>query len=462
MAKKIIITEAQIRRIINETDYGMAEVGEIECTLNFDEDWYEEYLADNNLADTPQNKQEYIRQECDYDIELFDAQEYKHYAFETMTLDKIEENFGSKIANDVFLECMDGKSHRYELQAYDDESVDLNNPRALSDAAMKRLKSGPYEKGCRGFILPNGVVVYTESEHNLCSQIPGVKGKFHFIELGCIRVLDHSVDLAKAPTAEQRRTLQQLFDLHYGEELSLDLMNKEIGIAAKKYSELYPEDAFRDIDNYFNYGIKPRQEYELYESIFEGKKSSFKKWIKLNESIGKPLTLYHGSFSDFDHFDLKYVLTGVGQADYGYGIYLSDNPETAREYSAGHYVYTAKITGNKFLDSEVISPVEARKIARDFYNYYLQTDYGKEAYAGHENEFWDMECQYIEKADNGVQVYNTISSILGSDKDASEYLNSKGYVGLRILSDNGITGEKFHNYMIFDPRNINIVKKEAL
>ena len=463
MARKIIINEKQTkfiyRKKLNEvSSYDPSEIGEIACTLDFDEDWYEEYLQDNELTDSPQTREEYIRNECTYDVELYDAETYHQCGYEQMTIDQIEENFGAAIAADVFKECMDGKEHRYEPLAYDNEVVDLSNPRALSDAAMKRLQHGHYSKDCRGFILPNGVVVYTGAEHNMCSQIPGVNGTYHFIDLGCIRVLDHSVDLAVAPTSEQWQTLWDVFNAYYGDTLYLDLMNKRIGTASKTYSNLDPQDAVDDIRNYFNNGVKPRADfYGMYESVFRGNKNDFKKWL-VKENVDE-MELYHGSCADFDKFDDQYVLTGVGHMDYGYGFYLTNSKETAHEYALGGKLYTVEVPDGKYLNASHISRAEANKVARNFYNYYLHTDYGREAYAGHGQEFWEYECKYVAEATDGNSLYGSISSILGSDKDTSAYLRSLGYIGLEIDADNGTTGEVFKNYLIFDQNDIKITQK---
>lgn len=447
MKKTIIINEKQAKfvyrhRMMNEvSSYDPSEIGEIACTLDFDEDWYEEYLQDNELTDSPQTKEEYIRNECTYDVELFDAETYHQCGYEQMTIDQIEENFGAAIAADVFKECMDGKEHRYEPLAYDNEVVDLSNPVALSDAAMKRLQHGQYSKNCRGFILPNGVVVYTGAEHNMCSQIPGVNGTYHFIELGCIRVLHHSVDLAVRPTPEQWNTLWKVFNAYYGETIYLDLMNKKIGTASKTYSNLDPQDAVDDIRNYFNNGVKPRADfYGLYEGV--------------DEKI-----LMHGTHADFDQFDETYLLSGIGEMAWGYGFYLTDSLESASEYARGGQIMKVDVPDGKYLDSEYIRPNEAMKIARQFYDYYLKTEYGSSAYKGCEDSFWEYECKSIATCPDGSYVYGTVANFLGDDKSASEWLRSIGYVGIKIHAENHVTGERFLNYLIFSPRDMKIVDK---
>lgn len=417
MRKKVIITEAQAKKIvslINES-FEPSEIGEITCCLEDDDCYY---------------------------VEFFDSETYHLCGHDTMTIEEIEDMFGAQLAADVYKECADGKEHRYEPMAYDNEVINLNNPRDLSNAAMKRLQHGEYTKNCRGFILPNGVVVYTGAEHNMCSQIPGVKGTFHFIELGCIRVLDHSIDLACKPTLEQWETLNNLLDDYYGETLYLDLMNKQIGNVSKTYEELYPDEVIEDINSYFSNGfVKKRQTYrELYESVDEK-------------------TLYHGTNNNFDQFKEEFYLSGVGKMDFGYGVYLTSSINTAKAYGPGGTIMVVDVPDGKYLNGDKVTKAEAMSIARKFYKYYLSTDYGKSAYQGFEREFWDQECSCIGKCGDGNYVYGSISSFLGSDQEASQWLRSIGYIGLTYNCENRETGERFTNYVIFNPSDIKIIEK---
>lgn len=171
------------------------------------------------------------------------------------------------------------------------------------------------------------------------------------------------------------------------------------------------------------------------------------------------LQLYHGSCADFDKFDDKFVLTGVGQMAFGYGFYLTNSVDSARCYAMGGKLYTVEVPNGKYLNSDRISPKEAAIIAKKFFKYFLSTEYGSEAYGENPREFWDAECCYIEDSQSGSDIYGTISSILGSDKATSEYLRSLGYIGLEINASNGSTGEKFKNYLIFDKDDIRILSK---
>lgn len=231
--------------------FDISEIGAINCTLNFDEEWYEEYLEEKGLSDTPSARQRFVREMCDYDVEYLDS-EYFHDmgAYDTMSIEEIEQEFGDAVAADVFNDCMDGKEHSFELQAYDDTAIDVNNPAELNAAAVKSLRHGGYFKGCRGFILTDGTVVYTDSEHNQCSRIPGIKGTFDFLRLGNIRVLQSGADIWKKPTQAQMNVMYKVLDNYIGEEFYLDLMDGGRKFN-QKYDECYPQRVINDIRKFF-------------------------------------------------------------------------------------------------------------------------------------------------------------------------------------------------------------------
>ncbi len=172
------------------------------------------------------------------------------------------------------------------------------------------------------------------------------------------------------------------------------------------------------------------------------------------------INLYHGSRADFNHFDLAYALSGWGEMAYGRGVYLSDYRDAALEYSKGGYLYTVKVPKGKYLKEDPMSRKEAYDIAYKFRDYYLSTDYGKSAYKGYEREWWDTEGKYVGESYNGLNLYATICSILGDEEAAGKWLRSIGYVGLRQNCVNRDNGFKFHNYVIFDENDVQIVSKE--
>lgn len=178
----------------------------------------------------------------------------------------------------------------------------------------------------------------------------------------------------------------------------------------------------------------------------------------LQENGENEVVLYHGTPHQFDKFDLAYLSTGFGEQSHGYGVYLTTSKDTAKTYSQGKLIYTVEVPDGKYLNNKKIRRSEAISIAKKFFKYYITEDeYGKEAYKGIENEFWNEECKYIGECSDGTSVYGTIASLTGSDKRASLFLDSIGYIGLMIYSD--YSHDNFINYVIFDANKIKIVDK---
>lgn len=197
--------------------------------------------------------------------------------------------------------------------------------------------------------------------------------------------------------------------------------------------------------------IEPDRSHRFYESVMRN----------IMESLDE-LELYHGSPHDFPEFDLAYLSSGWGQQAHGYGIYLTTNPKAAKAYSQGKLIYTVEVPEGRYLKPS-INGSEAMSVAKKFFKYYTtEHEYGREAYVGIENEFWEDECKYIGECRTGEDVYGTLASLIGSDKDTSEFLYRIGYKGLMINANDGSTGEKFINYVIFNAKDIKILKKEKV
>ena len=158
---------------INET-YGysktvdFSEVGKVEYQWDYFEDDYQEWLQEEGLQDSPEVKMEYIKDNVTFDVDFLDNQIYHVMGSEGgLFYDDLESVFGESMAERMLNDCIEngyGSFETYEM--YENASYDINNPQELNDISMKLLPHGEYYKNCRGFILTNGVIVYTEGEHN--------------------------------------------------------------------------------------------------------------------------------------------------------------------------------------------------------------------------------------------------------------------------------------------------------
>lgn len=285
-------------RVLKES-VDMSMVGQVNYSWDFDEDEYNEYLQENGLENNQKVFEEYINDYVEFEIEYLDNDTFHTMNCEYLNYYDVIENFGEKMAMKMVRDCQtrgEGSFETYELY---DENVDINNPKELNDIAVKLLQHGKYYKDCRGFILTNGEVVYTPSEHNQCTIIDGVKGTFHFISLGNIRVLQQSIDLSKAPTKEQREVLRKVIASYSDSELYLDIMTPNGDFSAKYIN---PDWRFvlAEIDRYFQEGIKPQGRQRYYESL-----KIIKKILK--EEVEKPSIKVSGGADDFDLYynDIK-------------------------------------------------------------------------------------------------------------------------------------------------------------
>jgi hypothetical protein len=249
----------------------LSEVGEVVCEdWTYDEEEYQEWLVENELQDTPESKRQYIEEEfvVEFDITYLDNQTYHPMGGDWANYDDLVEVFGEKMAKTIEAEMLTNGYYKFDIgDLYSDETYDINNPQELNDIAMKLLPHGEYYQNCRGFILTNGVIVYTEGEHNDVLRIPGINSKFQFIELGNIRILDHAVDIGQEPTWEQEKVLRQVIASYEGEEFYLDIFSDGGEIGAQ-YPNANYQYIMGEINRFYSEGIRPQGGY-----AYENKKS---------------------------------------------------------------------------------------------------------------------------------------------------------------------------------------------
>lgn len=254
IAKKNESAESKSSKLksLNESYEELNDYGMIEYSWDFDEDEYHEYLEEDSLEDSVETLEEYIQDNVRFEVEFFDNETFHTVKCEEYYYDDLEDTFGEKVSTTIINDCK--KSGKGELEIsclYDDEELDLNDDKQVNDRAMKVLSYGKFYEGCRGFILTNGVVVYTPAEHNQCTAINGVKGTFDFIRMGNIRILDHSIDIGKYPTDAQFMVLQKVIRTY--SPLYMDIIS-----GGTEYSKTYERPSYemvvRDIKKAF--GVK--------------------------------------------------------------------------------------------------------------------------------------------------------------------------------------------------------------
>ena len=312
-------------------------VGEVEIGWDFDEDDYKDWLKEEGLDNNQENLITYISDSVSFEIEYFDNDTFHHMGYDYADYNDMVNAFGENLMPQIIDEIDNNGTYRIETsELYNSGEFDVNNPNELNNIAMKILNHGEYYKDCRGFILTNGVVVYTPAEHNMVSQINDIKGTFDFIEKGNIRVLPQSIDLSKPPTQEQRVVLRQAIASYSDEELYLDILDGN-----GSYGTTYVKPDWRyvmgEIDRYFSEGLKP-QGNTHYES-------KTKKGLVISESQYN--RLFNGTPEMYGCADsAELYINGIPVASYWYldktaypfiicnnELYIGDKSETHGQFS---------------------------------------------------------------------------------------------------------------------------------
>lgn len=254
---------------VNEsTSFDSSEIGAVNYSWDFDEEEYQEWLVDAEYENTQEALMEYINDNVEFELEYLDNETYHTCGCDYVDYNTLEDMFGEKMQKEILTTCMSDGSGSFEtVNLYSDDDVDINDRNSVNNMAMRLLRHGDYFKNCRGFILTNGVVVYTESEHNEICRIPNINNKFDFIRMGNIRILPQSIDIGAAPTSEQRSVLRKVIASYANEELYLDIYQGKSSIGAK-YIQPDWRYVMGEIDRFFSEGIKPQG-----NGFYEGKKS---------------------------------------------------------------------------------------------------------------------------------------------------------------------------------------------
>lgn len=293
---------------VNEsTSFDSSEIGAVNYSWDLDEEEYQEWLVDAEYENTQEALMEYINDNVEFELEYLDNETYHTCGCDYVDYNALEDMFGEKMQKEILTTCMSDGSGSFEtVNLYSDDDVDINDQNSVNDMAMRLLRHGDYFKDCRGFILTNGIVVYTESEHNEICRIPNINNKFDFIRMGNIRVLPQSIDIGAAPTSEQRSVLRKAIASYANEELYLDIYQGKSSIGAK-YIQPDWRYVMGEIDRFFSEGIRP-QGNEYYES------KNSKRQIVENK--------YDDLFNKAN-YDLQYFLK-QGKEKYGFdGWYIS-------------------------------------------------------------------------------------------------------------------------------------------
>jgi len=166
---------------------------------------------------------------------------------------------------------------------------------------------------------------------------------------------------------------------------------------------------------------------------------------KLIQLINEMIDVFHGSTNKFDVFDTSKIGTGDGKSIGGWGLNFSDTREVAQQYFLkSGFVGSYKIpNGDYFSLDDRFDPSVGELIKRALDKIGTIKDDDIEEF---QNDFIDNADEVTNK-----QVYEWLSYVVGSEKNASLLLDRIGFVGNKF-SDRW--NREATNYVIFDSKNI--------
>ena len=211
-----------------------------------------------------------------YNIEMTDSDGNTSY-FDNLTEEELADeldNFES--GEDIYQSIVnDTKDKGYEnpKEFINTTPDNINDINSVIKIASKIWQIVEYVPNSRGYILPNGMLLYfgPNIDHMSISYITGMTiGRF--VQLGAIRCGDNSFELACPPTYEQKRSLYKLIGGSKNNDIYVDIVKYDLSqpvsnnsrqmkmypdtICSANYNNSNPKLILNQIDNYFQNGIK--------------------------------------------------------------------------------------------------------------------------------------------------------------------------------------------------------------
>lgn len=239
-----------------------------------------------------------------YNIEMTDSDGNTSY-FDNLTEEELADeldNFES--GKDIYKSIVnDTKDKGYEnpKEFINTTPDNINDINSVIKIASKIWQIVEYVPNSRGYILPNGMLLYfgPNIDHMSISYITGMTiGRF--VQLGAIRCGDNSFELACPPTYEQKRSLYKLIGGSKNNDIYVDIVKYDLSqpisnnsrqmkmypdtICSANYNNNNPKLILNQIDNYFQNGIKLGLSYGM---SLRGESKKYNKIYRIVENIVK-------------------------------------------------------------------------------------------------------------------------------------------------------------------------------
>ena len=252
-----------------------------------------------------------------YNIEMTDSDGNTSY-FDNLTEEELADeldNFES--GEDIYKSIVnDTKDKGYEnpKEFINTTPDNINDINSVIKIASKIWQIVEYVPNSRGYILPNGMLLYfgPNIDHMSISYITGMTiGRF--VQLGAIRCGDNSFELACPPTYEQKRSLYKLIGGSKNNDIYVDIVKYDLSqpisnnsrqmkmypdtICSANYNNSNPKLILNQIDNYFQNGIKLGLSSGM---SLRGESKKYNKIYRIVENIVKKQLFFYNNVQDFD------------------------------------------------------------------------------------------------------------------------------------------------------------------
>ena len=252
-----------------------------------------------------------------YNIEMTDSDGNTSY-FDNLTEEELADELDNFERGEVIYKSIvnDTKDKGYEnpKEFINTTPDNINDINSVIKIASKIWQIVEYVPNSRGYILPNGMLLYfgPNIDHMSISYITGMTiGRF--VQLGAIRCGDNSFELACPPTYEQKRSLYKLIGGSKNNDIYVDIVKYDLSqpisnnsrqmkmypdtICSANYNNNNPKLILNQIDNYFQNGIKLGLSSGM---SLRGENKKYNKIYRIVENIVKKQLFFYNNVQDFD------------------------------------------------------------------------------------------------------------------------------------------------------------------
>jgi hypothetical protein len=213
--------------------------------------------------------------------------------------------------------------------------------------------------------------------------------------------------------------------------------------------------------------------------VFDPKRIDVKRRYEKGGEVDDGITAYHGSPHDFDQFDMAKIGKGVGEQAYGHGLYFTEHEPTAIDFrdratasknindfnlyriSGSNEEFEPEKQGHMYevnINAHPDHMLDWNKPLSEQSPYIVKSIFD----ARKDNPtLFNVFKSHFEKDSTGMDFYQALATQHPNGyQGASEFLQRSGIHGVKYRDENNRDkGERPTNYVVFDPKNVDVKRK---